>query len=332
MTLKTYGKSKKKERDPVAFFPHSSFAEALTSAGEALSSKPAMREKKPASVNKNSPTSPSTATVPPAPSNVSTGVSKRVILTNFHVFLDFPIEIQILIWRAAIQAIQNRIIIWRSPVVPPLLHACARSRELFLEDHRVERWLTSVFGSETLFINWEHDIVYFEGRVPGMQEWDIAPLRDDRPVQQLYSWVPHFASSPQTGGKWLEEIRFMALSVNMVKWFFAPQRVSGEIGWEVLHRMCPKLKILYVICGRRELNNRDTLRSLSRIRTLNAVNTAWSFWDIKNSRAAFNAAKRMGVLTEVELRFMDVRDTNEQLKEHVVVVKKQKDGQAKQER
>ncbi|KAF8854672.1 hypothetical protein BDZ45DRAFT_29101 [Acephala macrosclerotiorum] len=248
--------------------------------------------------------------------NSSPTVYNPVTPTTLELFPELPVELREQIWRCAVKATRNRIVVWRErfSFVPPLLHACHMSRKLFLEENRVEYWSRSPLSKSVIFINWEHNIVFFDDRVVGMKTWDDPPKRDDRPIRTLDGWVPHLRQNPQTGGGWLEEIRYLALDSIVVEDFNKGQGIWKRVlygpednGWERLSILCPKLKKLLVIIEGvhgREPTGKDTVENLAKLRVIHGKEMSRRAQDIK---AGLEAARGQGMLLELKVCFVEVR-------------------------
>ncbi|CZR57296.1 uncharacterized protein PAC_07185 [Phialocephala subalpina] len=236
-----------------------------------------------------------------------------IIPTTLNSFPKLPVELQEQIWHGAIEATRNRIVVWNSATVPPLLHACTKSRKLFLEENRVEYWQREILGRSYLFINWKHNIVFFPYKVPGMKRWDTSPKRVDRPIRTSDgSWVPHIRQNPQTGGGWLEEIRYMALDSVLVEDFNKSQGNfnlgpgTETNGWTRLSGLCPNLKKLLVILEGihgREVTGNDTIDNLAKLGIIRGREMSRRSQDIK---VGFEDARGRGMLLGVKICFVEV--------------------------
>ncbi|KAE8444901.1 hypothetical protein EG329_014149 [Mollisiaceae sp. DMI_Dod_QoI] len=319
MKPKTYGK-KKAKRATITLPIRSAEAKAPSSQRNGKQKQLSKSREPPLKETNRFPGPSPKRTVSPASSPVLLGAPA----TTFHDFRRLPLELQSQIWRYAIAATRTRIVIWRSPVVPALLRTCIRSRTLFLEENKIEHWRTGALSEEVLFINWEDNVVFFRGRIPGLAEWDEAPKRVERPVRKSTGWVPHLELNPQTGGKWLEDIRYMALSLKVVVQCLMRKLTEviedTEVGWRTLNRLCPKLEILYITTPEgREFGVKDTLGDLVQNEQLRVVKNCYCMprgW-ARNIARDLRAVQygEPDLLPGLKLCFIELRDADAKFSE-----------------
>jgi hypothetical protein len=233
------------------------------------------------------------------------------VLDIFHSFSRLPPELREMIWKFVMPP---RLITWRNDRPPAVLHACHESRRIWLKKHKIEHWRTHIFDHESLFIDHNADILYFEGVIPGSEQWTEIPHKIKAPTGPALYWPKWIGKDDVGGVKWLEEVQKLAIpSEFALKEFnFAPQspalwRLENLNPWAKLNTLCPNLRELIIVFGG-GLSKESVIEDWVELGSRLVPVEPWCWrWDIPNFRVKSFAAYCLRNLKQVEVKFMEAK-------------------------
>jgi hypothetical protein len=96
-------------------------------------------------------------------------------------------------------------------------------------------------------VNYEKDILFFRGPVPGVEKWGETPKRIERPMGPAVCWPSHIGRDDLRGPKWLQEVQRLCLTADVAVSFSLTTGAEGR--WGRLESLCPVLKELIILFG-----------------------------------------------------------------------------------
>jgi len=96
-------------------------------------------------------------------------------------------------------------------------------------------------------VNYEKDILFFRGPVPGVEKWGEIPKRIERPKGPAVCWPSHIGRDDLLGPKWLQEVQRLCLTADVA--VSLSLTTGAESCWGRLESMCPALKELIILFG-----------------------------------------------------------------------------------
>jgi hypothetical protein len=95
-------------------------------------------------------------------------------------------------------------------------------------------------------VDYETDILFFRGPVPGVERWGEIP-KIYRPKGPAFCCPDHIGRDDLLRPKWLQLVQRLCLTIEVAVSFSLPK--DNEDRWKRLRNLCPALKELIILFG-----------------------------------------------------------------------------------